>query len=254
MAASKGTERRHDLFGIFFPWRAPWLRHGSSIPADAAGGRPRRRLGAAPAWADGWFGAPSSTGRRRCGAASLRDVPLAHRSQHLRSMGGLPGGCRGGRMLNCGLLDRAASAARPGHLLPSARWQVRWRRVGRSGPRCAPPCPPDRPVTSLMLPDPNPALTLPSVARSPDLAAEPQAPFALVAARYFAAHMLHPCAQPACRTSTHSKTPLVGRSQLLFLILHHFPRAHFWRVSGHGGAAAVEGADPHSVQVAHQHA
>ena len=126
--------------------------------------------------------------------------------------------------------------------------------MGRSGPRCAPPCPPDRPVTSLMLPDPNPALTLPSVARSPDLAAEPQAPFGIIAARYFAAHRPHSCAQPACRTSTHSKTSLVGRSQLLPLMLRHFLRAHFSRVSGQGGAAADGVADPHPVLVAHQYA
>ena len=126
--------------------------------------------------------------------------------------------------------------------------------MGRSGPRCAPPCPPDRPVTSLMLPDPKPALTLPSLARSPDLAAEPQAPFGTTAARYFAAHRPHPCAQPACRTSTHSKTSLVGRSQLLSLMLRHFLRAHFSRVSGQGGAAADGVADPHPVQGAHQYA
>ena len=110
--------------------------------------------------------------------------------------------------------------------------------MGRSGPRCAPPCPPDRPVTSLMLPDPKPALTLPSLARSPDLAAEPQAPFGTTAARYFAAHRPHPRAQPACRTSTHSKTSLVGRSQLLSLMLRHFLRAHFSRVSGQGGGSS----------------
>ena len=39
---------------------------------------------------------------------------LAHRSQHLRSMGGLPGGCRGGLMVNCGFAD----SARTGRLLP----------------------------------------------------------------------------------------------------------------------------------------
>ena len=105
-----------------------------------------------------------------------------------------------------------------------------------------------------MLPDPKPALTLPSLARSPDLAAEPQAPFGTTAARYFAAHRPHPCAQPACRTSTHSKTSLVGRSQLLSLMLRHFLRAHFRVYLGRGGAAAVEGADPHPVQGAHQYA
>ena len=116
---------------------------------------------------------------------------------------------------------RVASAARPGHLLLSGRWQVRFRRVGRSGPRCAPPCPPDRSRTSLLLLDPNPALTSPSLARSPDLPAEPEAPFGTIAARYFAAHRPHPCAQPSCRTPTHSKKPLVGRSQLLSLSHHH---------------------------------
>ena len=124
----------------------------------------------------------------------------------------------------------------------------------RSGPRCASPCPSDRPVTSLLLLDPNPALISPSLVRSPDLPAEPDAPFGTIAARYFAAHRPHSYAQPSCRTSTHSKNPLVGRSQLLSLMLRHFPRAHFRVYLGRGGAAAVEGADPHSVQGAHQYA
>ena len=132
--------------------------------------------------------------------------------------------------------------------------EVRWRRVLRSGPRCASPCPSDRPVTSLLLLDPNPALIWPPLARSPDLPAEPEAPFGTIAARYFAAHRPHPCAQPSCRTSTHSQKPLVGRSKLLSLMHHHFPRAHFRVYLGRGGAAAVEGADPHPVQGAHQYA
>ena len=149
---------------------------------------------------------------------------------------------------------QGGSSRAPGHLLLSGRWQVRFRRVGRSGPRCAPPCPPDRSRTSLLLLDPNPALTSPSLARSPDLPAEPEAPFGTIAARYFAAHRPHPCAQPSCRTPTHSKKPLVGRSQLLSLMLRDFLRAHFSRVSGQGGAAADVVAVRNPVHAAHQYA
>ena len=137
----------------------------------------------------------------------------------------------------------APSTVRPtaGTLAASAAFRT---KVRFSLPFCGP----------LLLLDPNPALIWPPLARSPDLPAEPEAPFGTIAARYFAAHRPHPCAQPSCRTPTHSKKPLVGRSQLLSLSHHHFPRAHFRVYLGRGGAAAVEGADPHSVQGAHQYA
>ena len=91
-----------------------------------------------------------------------------------------------------------------------------------------------------MLPDPNPALTLPSLARSPDLAAEPQAPFGTTAARYFAAHRPHPVPSLHVEPPLTPKHPsLAGLSCFLSCFAIFFVRT-FRVYLGRGGQQQME--------------